>query len=312
MPDGLFLLTRITGLTFVTMSMASAGLAVTPARLGAEARRIRPAVLAILANFVVAPLLAWVLTLVIPMRPGHSAGLLLLGAAAGAPFLPKLAEVAGGNLAFALWMMLLLLLGTSIVVPLVLPILLPGARLSAAGVLKQLIIVVLLPLAAGLSVRRLWQSIARAAEPAARALSNASLAAFFLLVVSTHVGELWGVVGSGAIFAAVLFTLATGAAAYGMAGGDRARRSVLVLGTAQRNVAVALVVADAGFADQPDVRVMVLVVTLVSVPIVFWAASALRPGTTLATQSPSAPEPLSDRPCPRRREPGWSSSPRGQ
>jgi BASS family bile acid:Na+ symporter len=39
-------------------------------------------------------------------------GLLLLGTAAGAPFLPKLAQIAKGNLAFAVGLMVLLMVVT--------------------------------------------------------------------------------------------------------------------------------------------------------------------------------------------------------
>ena len=52
--------------------------------------------------------------------------LLLLGCAAGAPFLPKLAELAKGNLAFAVGVMVLLMVTTVVYLPIVLPLLLPG------------------------------------------------------------------------------------------------------------------------------------------------------------------------------------------
>ena len=47
-------------------------------------------------------------------------GLLLLGVAAGAPFLPKLAELANGNLPFAVGIMVLLSVGTPLAIGLAL------------------------------------------------------------------------------------------------------------------------------------------------------------------------------------------------
>ena len=53
-------------------------------------------------------------------------GLLVLGCAAGAPFLPKLAELAKGNLAFSVGAMVLLMVVTVGYLPVVMPLLLPG------------------------------------------------------------------------------------------------------------------------------------------------------------------------------------------
>ena len=52
---------------------------------------------------------------------------MLLGVAAGAPFLPKLTELAKGNLPFAVGIMVLLAVGTVGYLPLVLPLLLRGS-----------------------------------------------------------------------------------------------------------------------------------------------------------------------------------------
>jgi bile acid:Na+ symporter, BASS family len=58
-------------------------------------------------------------------------GLLLMGTAAGAPFLPKLAQIAKANVAFAVGLMTMLMLVTIAYLPLVLPLLLPGVQVSA-------------------------------------------------------------------------------------------------------------------------------------------------------------------------------------
>src|SRR5262249_59055210 len=55
---------------------------------------------------------------------------LLLGAAAGAPFLPLLAQIAKSNLAFAVGLMVLLMVVTVGYLPVVLPLLLPGVAVN--------------------------------------------------------------------------------------------------------------------------------------------------------------------------------------
>ena len=88
-------------LTFVVSSMLAMGAGLTVSQISEPLRNARLVVLALLANFVVMPLGALALAKVLALDEPFGVGLLLLGCAAGAPFLPKLAELAKGNLAFA-------------------------------------------------------------------------------------------------------------------------------------------------------------------------------------------------------------------
>jgi len=99
-------------LSFVVSSMLAMGAGLTVSQISEPLRNVRLVVLALLANFVVMPLAALVLARVLWLEEPFGVGLLLLGCAAGAPFLPKLAEVAKGNLAFAVGAMVLLMVVT--------------------------------------------------------------------------------------------------------------------------------------------------------------------------------------------------------
>ena len=92
------------------------------------------------------PLGAVVLCTLLRLDQPLGVGLLLLGTAAGAPFLPKLAEIAKGNLAFAVGLMVLLMVVTVGYLPLVLPLLLPGVSVNPAKIARSLILLMLLPL----------------------------------------------------------------------------------------------------------------------------------------------------------------------
>jgi len=78
--------------------------------------------------------------------------LLLLGTAAGAPFLPKLAGLAKSDLAFAVGLMVLLMVLTVGYMPVVLPLLLEGVSVDPAKIARSLVLLMLLPLGAGLLV----------------------------------------------------------------------------------------------------------------------------------------------------------------
>src|SRR5262245_39267961 len=99
MDQALATVTNLAVLVFVVTCMAAAGLGLSVAAVAAPLRRGRFVALAVLANFIIAPAIAWGITRAVTLRPPFEAGLLLLGGAAGAPFLPKLVEAAGGDLA---------------------------------------------------------------------------------------------------------------------------------------------------------------------------------------------------------------------
>src|SRR5687768_299216 len=100
--------TTIAVLIFVLSSMLGTGLGLTVSEIISPLRNARLLVLSLLANFVLMPLTALGLARLLQLDEPLGVGLLLLGAAAGAPFLPKLAQLAKGSLAFGVGLMVLL------------------------------------------------------------------------------------------------------------------------------------------------------------------------------------------------------------
>src|SRR5271166_3149231 len=127
-------LQNVVTLAFVLTSMLATGLALTIPQIVKPLRNVRLVVMALVANFLIAPGVAFLLTRIIPMAQPLQIGVLLLGTAAGAPFLPKLTSIAKGNLAFAAGLMTLLLVVTVFYLPIVLPLLLPGVKVSAGQI----------------------------------------------------------------------------------------------------------------------------------------------------------------------------------
>jgi BASS family bile acid:Na+ symporter len=79
----------------------------------------------IVANFVLLPGCAFALALALRLEEPLADGLILLGATSGAPFVPKLTELAKGDLEFAISATVVLTVGTIVYVPLVFPLLVP-------------------------------------------------------------------------------------------------------------------------------------------------------------------------------------------
>ena len=262
---------KVTVLVFVVTCMVAAGLGLSARDLVALLRRARLVALAVLANFVVAPALAYGLTQVIPLEQPHAIGLLLLGGAAGAPFLPKLAGLAKGDLAFSVGLMLLLVVGSVIFMPLALPLLIPGLSAEPWPILQPLLVTMLLPLAAGMTVKNRSGRWAGRVRPAFEKVSNVSMILAVALLVGLNFGALIGTFGTGAAASGTVFVALALAAGYALGGPAPDTRSVLGLGTGQRNIAAALVIATQNFTD-PGVVVMLLVTTLAGAVVLVLAA----------------------------------------
>src|SRR5262249_13656239 len=131
-------------LCFVISSMLAMGLGLTIQEIIAPLRNIRLIVLSLVANFVLMPFVAIALARMLQLNESFGVGLLLLGTAAGAPFLPKLAQIAKGNLAFAVGLMVLLMVITVGYLPIALPVLLPGVSVNPAQIARSLFLLMLL------------------------------------------------------------------------------------------------------------------------------------------------------------------------
>jgi bile acid:Na+ symporter, BASS family len=256
----------IATLVFVVSSMLAMGLGLTVAQVTAPLRNVRLVSLSLLANFVLMPAGAVLLARVLRLDEPLGVGLLLLGAAAGAPFLPKLTQIAKGNLAFAVALMVLLMVITVGYIPLVLPLLLPGVSVNPVKIAGSLVLTMLLPLAVALAVNAKLPAVAARAKPLFDRLSSLGLILVVVLLVVVNFNKVLSVFGTRAILAGLLF-IALGYAVGWVLGGPAAdTRPVLGLGTAQRNIAAALVVGSQSFSD-PSVVVMVVVVAIVSLLI---------------------------------------------
>lgn len=262
---------KVAVLVFVVTCMVTAGLGLGVRDVVAPLRRPRLVLLAVVANFVAAPGIACGLTEAVPLERSYAVGLLLLGGAAGAPFLPKLAEAAKGDLAFSIGLMLLLMVGSVAFMPLVLPVMIPGLAAEPWPLLQPLLFTMLLPLAAGMVVRGWSGRWAARVQPTFRVVSNVSMVLAVLLLIVLNFGAVLGTFGTGAVAVGVVFVALSLVVGYALGGPAPGTRSVLGLGTGQRNVAAALLIATQNFTD-PGVVVMLLVTTLAGVVVLLLAA----------------------------------------
>jgi BASS family bile acid:Na+ symporter len=268
------LLTKVAMLSFLISSMLAMGLGLTLKEIAEPLRNARMVALALAANFVVMPLSALALAKLLQLDQPLGVGLLLLGAAAGAPFLPMLAGLAKGNLPYAVATMVLLMVVTIAYLPIVLPLLLPGVTVNPLQIAQSLVILMLLPLGVGLIVKAWYGDMAARVKPLFERLSMMSLIVFVLLITVDNFGNVLQVFGTGGILAGLLLIAIGFGVGWFVGGPGGDTRRVLALGTAQRNIAAALVVGSQSFSD-PKVVVMVIVIAIVGLIILLPPARAL-------------------------------------
>jgi len=89
-------LSQIALLVFVISSKYSLGISLTMKQIIDPLKKTRMVILALVANFVLVPILAYLLAIIFNLDDSLRTGLILLSTGAGAPFPPKLV-VAGQN-----------------------------------------------------------------------------------------------------------------------------------------------------------------------------------------------------------------------
>jgi predicted Na+-dependent transporter len=242
-------LAGLSGLLFVITSMLAMGMSLTIAQILQPLKNVRLVILALLANFVLAPLLAYLIILLIPMEQSLQIGLAVLATAAGAPFLPKLVQGAKGNVAFGVGLMVLLMVVTIVYVPLVLPLLLQGVQVNPWDIAQSLIVLMLLPLAIGLLMKSHSPDSAVHWQPVMNKISGLAILILLVVGLGLNVSNILNLIGTGGILALLLFIIGSLAIGFLLGGRDPAIRNVMGLGTAQRNVSAAIVVATQNFNE---------------------------------------------------------------
>ncbi|HWQ90740.1 MAG TPA: bile acid:sodium symporter [Clostridia bacterium] len=255
-------------MVFAVTSMLSVGFGHTVREIIGPLRHARGVMRALVANFVLVPLLAFGVARLLSLNRPLEIGLMLIAMAAGAPFLIKLTEHADHDIGLSATLLVLLLPATVLYMPLVVPLVVPNATVDAWSIAMPLLLTMLLPLGIGLLVRERSPAWAEVLQPF---MGRTSSIALLVLMATTCVANLRGILnilGTGAIIGAFLI-------GYALGGHDRETRGVLGLATGQRNIAAATVVANQGFGD-PGILVMVVTSSLVGLALLFPTARILR------------------------------------
>jgi predicted Na+-dependent transporter len=258
---------------FVLVSMFVTGLNVTLSDLMAPIRNRRLIGVSLFSNFILVPLLALALIYLTKMETGLASGLLLCAIAAGAPSIGKIAQLSGANVARAVSLTILLTITTIIITPFLVPYVLPGGQADPLYVTGYLVVLILIPIFAGMWLQSRKSELAGRVLPKAELLSWICIALIFLTYGLIFLSKIRDIVTSSSglftILIAIVFTLAALGIGYAMAGlVERESKMEIAFGTGFRNITAALVVIFALPEINSDALLMILMVTVFAVIIV--------------------------------------------
>ncbi len=204
-------------------------------------KNVRFVALSLLWGFVLCPGIAFLLTKVLPLSAPYAMGMLLLGMAPCAPFLPAMTEKGRGDMGYAAAFMLLASVVTIIYMPLMVPVMVQGLSASAWTIAKPLLFFILIPLLIGMVIKKTAPGVAGKMAPFVRKTTDIDTLVMLALCLIIYGKDFIGAVGTYALGTQILFfTLSVVGSYYLSFGLTQGQKTVLSLGMATRNIGAAL------------------------------------------------------------------------
>ena len=260
------LINTMIGLTVLIM-LFSTGLGMTFQQVTVLWRKPGKLAKSLLAAVVLAPFVSYIVLyvagLIITVPEEVFVGVMLLSAASGSALAPKLAEKMGADIGEATSLMVTLAIMTILSAPIVVAVTMPPElTLSGADVAATIFKSVLLPLIVGLAIRTWWVRLADIITEPLTKLSNTLLNVIIILII---VKDLDVILSFGLSILVMVLVLSVIYVLIGhlLGGPSLPDRITLGVSTAQRNGAIAMMVAAQALPEAVPAIVAAGVVVLV-------------------------------------------------
>jgi bile acid:Na+ symporter, BASS family len=261
---------------FMAGSLLEMGLKLDLRQASHALRDVRFMATALVWSFVIGPALAILLAKGLPLAEPYALGLILLGLAPCAPFVPLLAEKAGASLNYIAAYLLLAAIGTLIILPIMIPILAPKLTADSWTIAKPLLFFIALPLAVGICVRLVASDLADKSHPLVKKVTTIDIILMLGIVLLLYWRDILSAVGSYAIGAQILYYCLLAAAAYVLGFGlSHEKKSALVLGLCTRNVGAAVAPLLSVSSSDQRATVMCVMAVFITLAVGFGAAYLL-------------------------------------
>jgi BASS family bile acid:Na+ symporter len=227
-----------------------------------------PKFLALMLGFgwIVGPLIAYLISLVLPLDNMYVIVLFIGSLAPCAPFLPPLLPKAHGDVVFAGAFIPVAAIGTALLMPLIAPFLVKGIDLSIMSLLKPLFMSLLVPLLVGALIKTYASKAADKMFKPVKILAGLSTLLTMIFCFILYSAQMWATAGSMAMLSLTIFMFVMALLAYYFSFGlNRAERVVMSLGMGTRNIAAVLIGVLTIPNVDPNMVAMVVIWTLWSI-----------------------------------------------
>ena len=196
------------------------------------------------------------------------------------PFLPRKLQKAGAKSAYVLGLLTTASLLSIVIVPVWMyllgrffdrPFVMPTSKVT--GMILQAVV---LPLVAGLVVRRILPNLADRIEKPVGKVAGILLGVVVLVLVGGSLPEMWKLIGGGTLAMMVAFTAIGLAAGHLFAEPSIENENVLALATASRHPGIAFTLASANFPDErfgATILLYLIVGAIACIPYMKWQAA---------------------------------------
>ncbi len=261
-------------LIFLVSTMLSCGLSLTPAQIFGPFRNVRLVISALVASYIIVPMIAVVVSRLIGIEEPLRYGLVLLAMAAGAEAGPKLTTNAKGDVGLSVGLLVVSLGITICYIPLMISLLLPDVRIDRGHLLMKLSVTVALPIIVGLFLKARHEGFADRLNHYVHRISSLFMFLMAGFIIMANYREMFRLVGSGAPLAAVLCIVLSFITGYLLGLPERSTRLAMGFMHGGRNASVALMIASQVFGDQPKVMMMITVTVVLMLmtllPTSYW------------------------------------------
>jgi BASS family bile acid:Na+ symporter len=268
-------------LIYVVSGMMALGLSQTVRQIFEPLRNMRITISAVVASYIILPLLAASIARLFGLDPSLRYGLVLVAMAAGAEAGPIFTAKSNANVSLAGGILVMSIGITIFYIPLMLGILLPDVHFDVKHLLLKLILTIVAPLLLGLFIRSRFEKIAHTAEKYLHKISRLFIVLLLFTLIGLYYKQIIGLFGTYAILAGVICVIAGFGIGYLLGWPERSTRLAMGFMHGARNLSVAVMVASSAFRDLPDVMLMIATMAILMLVILITVSSVfkIKPGT---------------------------------
>jgi bile acid:Na+ symporter, BASS family len=244
---------------------------------------------AVLANFIIVPILGVLAVRFFQLNDAIATGLLLMAIAPGVPFVVSAGgRKQGGSLGLAIALAIIMPVLSVVTVPFTAQLVLPAtyaARVPVGQFLTTLVLFQLIPLLIGIFVSERAPKLSARLAPVFGIIFLVALVVVLAMLFPTIVKSIASVYGSRGIMAMLFVVVLSVLTGWALAGAETQYRRTLSIATTLRNIGLCSLVATANFAGTlvPAAVMTYLIVQIIVASLV---------GTYLKrTAKPAAPSP---------------------